>query len=83
MARSLALQARSREFKSRPVHSCYYPITIQYEAHSSQSGSMSAKMNMVLGGDYGSNADIEDKIDMRVEGRKMLKNASYYTKIVI
>ena len=48
------------------------------EAHSSQSGSMSAKMNMVLGGEYDPEADIEDKINMLVEGRKMLKNASYF-----
>ena len=48
------------------------------EAHSSQSGSMSAKMNMALGGDYDPDADIEDKINMLVEGRKMLTNASYF-----
>ena len=48
------------------------------EAHSSQSGSMSAKMNMVLGGDYDPDAEIEDKINMLVEGRKMLTNASYF-----
>ena len=48
------------------------------EAHSSQSGSMSAKMNMALGGDYDPDADIEDKINMLVEGRKMLANASYF-----
>jgi len=48
------------------------------EAHSSQSGSMSAQMNIALGGDYDPNADIEDKINMLVEGRKMLTNASYF-----
>ena len=48
------------------------------EAHSSQSGSMSAKMNMALGGGYDPDADIEDKINMLVEGRKMLTNASYF-----
>jgi type I restriction enzyme R subunit len=48
------------------------------EAHSSQSGSMSAKMNMALGGDYDPDADIEDKINQLVEGRKMLTNASYF-----
>ena len=48
------------------------------EAHSSQSGSMSAQMNMALGGDYDPDADIEDKINMLVEGRKMLTNASYF-----
>ena len=48
------------------------------EAHSSQSGSMSAQMNTALGGDYDPDADIEDKINMLMEGRKMLKNASYF-----
>jgi type I restriction enzyme R subunit len=48
------------------------------EAHSSQSGSMSAKMNIALGGDYDPNVDFEDKINMLVEGRKMLPNASYF-----
>ena len=48
------------------------------EAHSSQSGSMSAKMNIALGGDYDPEADIEDKINMLIEGRKMLTNASYF-----
>lgn len=48
------------------------------EAHSSQSGSMSAKMNLALGGDYDPDADIEDKINILVEGRKMLTNASYF-----
>jgi len=36
------------------------------EAHSSQSGSMSAQMNLALGGDYDPEADIEDKINMLV-----------------
>lgn len=50
------------------------------EAHSSQSGSMSAKMNMALSGDYisGDEEDTEDKINKLVEGRKMLANASYF-----
>jgi len=48
------------------------------EAHSSQSGSMSAKMNIVLGGDYDPDDDVEDKINKLVEGRKMLTNASYF-----
>ena len=48
------------------------------EAHSSQSGSMSAQMNIALGGDYDPDADIEDKINALVEGRKMLTNASYF-----
>jgi type I restriction enzyme R subunit len=48
------------------------------EAHSSQSGSLSAQMNIVLGGDYDPNDDVEDKINKLVEGRKMLSNASYF-----
>ena len=48
------------------------------EAHSSQSGNMSAKMNIALGADYDPDADIEDKINALVEGRKMLTNASYF-----
>jgi len=48
------------------------------EAHSSQSGGMSAQMNIVLGGGYDPDDDVEDKINKLVEGRKMLKNASYF-----
>ncbi|MDR3349828.1 MAG: DEAD/DEAH box helicase family protein [Acidaminococcales bacterium] len=48
------------------------------EAHSSQSGSMSTKMNLALGGCYDPNDDVEDKINKLVEGRKMLTNASYF-----
>lgn len=50
------------------------------EAHSSQSGSMSAKMNMALSGDYASEEEetTEDKIIKMMEGRKMLENASYF-----
>jgi type I restriction enzyme R subunit len=48
------------------------------EAHSSQSGSMSAAMNTVLGGEYDPNEDTEDKILRLMEGRRMLKNASYF-----
>jgi type I restriction enzyme R subunit len=48
------------------------------EAHSSQSGSMSAKMNLALGGDYDPDDEVEDKINKLVEGRKMLTNASYF-----
>jgi type I restriction enzyme R subunit len=48
------------------------------EAHSSQSGSMSAKMNLTLSGDYDQNDDLEDKINKLIEGRKMLTNASYF-----
>ncbi|WP_302653321.1 type I restriction endonuclease subunit R [uncultured Clostridium sp.] len=50
------------------------------EAHSSQSGSMSAKMNMALSGDYTNDEEesTEDKIIKMMEGRKMLRNASYF-----
>ncbi|CAI3444334.1 type I restriction endonuclease subunit R [Enterococcus cecorum] len=49
------------------------------EAHSSQSGNMSAKMNIVLSGEVtGEEEDFEDKINRFIEGRKMLKNASYF-----
>lgn len=50
------------------------------EAHSSQSGSMSAKMNMALSGEYTVDEEetVEDKIIKMMEGRKMLKNASYF-----
>ena len=48
------------------------------EAHSSQSGSLSAKMNIALSGEYDPNDTTEDKINKLMEGRKMLKNANYY-----
>ena len=54
------------------------------EAHSSQSGSMSAKMNIVLSGEYsGANEeDDEDRINRlieeRIKGKRMLTNASYF-----
>nr|DAJ91367.1 MAG TPA: type I site-specific restriction-modification system protein [Caudoviricetes sp.] len=48
------------------------------EAHSSQSGNMSASMNIALGGDYNPDDDTEDKINRLMEGRKMLTNASYF-----
>ena len=48
------------------------------EAHSSQNGSLSAKMNIALSGEYDSEVSTEDKIIQLMEGRKMLKNANYY-----
>jgi type I restriction enzyme R subunit len=50
------------------------------EAHSSQSGSMSSKMNIALSGDYSPDEkdSTEDKINILIEGRKMLTNASYF-----
>ena len=51
------------------------------EAHSSQNGSLSAKMNIALSGNSASNnedEDLEDKLNKIIEGRKMVKNANYY-----
>lgn len=49
------------------------------EAHSSQNGSMSAKMNIALSGNADSeDDDLEDKLNKIIEGRKMVKNANYY-----
>jgi len=50
------------------------------EAHSSQSGDMSAKMNMALSENYYQDEEEtnEDKILKILEGRKMLTNASYF-----
>ena len=49
------------------------------EAHSSQNGSMSAKMNIALSGNAGENGeDLEDKLNAIIEGRQMVKNANYY-----
>ena len=49
------------------------------EAHSSQNGSMSAKMNIALSGNAGENGeDLEDKLNAIIEGRKIVKNANYY-----
>lgn len=49
------------------------------EAHSSQNGSMSAKMNIALSGNAGeSGEDLEDKLNAIIDGRKMVKNANYY-----
>jgi type I restriction enzyme R subunit len=48
------------------------------EAHSSQSGRMSAAMNTALSGGYDTDEDVEDQIIRLMEGRKMLTNASYF-----
>lgn len=47
------------------------------EAHSSQSGSLSANMNIALSG-MDEEETTEDKIIKIMEGRKMLDNASYF-----
>lgn len=52
------------------------------EAHSSQGGRISAKMNMALSGEIGCEAEdeitVEDAINQIMTSRKMLKNASYF-----
>ena len=49
------------------------------EAHSSQNGSLSAKMNIALsGGAGGEEMDLEDRLNQIIEGRKMVSNANYY-----
>lgn len=49
------------------------------EAHSSQNGSMSAKMNIGVSGNAATDEeDLEDKINKIVAGRKMANNANYY-----
>lgn len=49
------------------------------EAHSSQNGSLSAKMNIVLSGNtYNDDDALEDKINSLIEGKKMAINASYF-----
>ncbi|MBR3623486.1 MAG: type I restriction endonuclease subunit R [Selenomonadaceae bacterium] len=49
------------------------------EAHSGQSGRNAAQMNLSLSGKISDNEmDNEDKINAMVEGRKLLKNASYF-----
>lgn len=49
------------------------------EAHSSQNGSLSAKMNIALSGNAGGDEmDLEDRLNQIIEGRKMVKNANYY-----
>ena len=49
------------------------------EAHSSQNGSLSAKMNIALSGNAGDDdMDLEDRLTAIIEGRKMVKNANYY-----
>ena len=61
-----------------------YAIVID-EAHSSQSGATSGKMNILLSNkteelikDEGGNIKTEDYINHLIKGRKMLPNASYY-----
>ena len=49
------------------------------EAHSSQNGSLAAKMNIAISGSaYEDDDDLEDKINTIIEGKKMANNASYF-----
>ena len=49
------------------------------EAHSSQNGSLFAKMNIVLSGNvYNDGDELEDKINSLIEGKRMAQNASYF-----
>jgi len=49
------------------------------EAHSSQGGRTSAKMNIALSGMGDAEEEsVEDKINQIIEARKMLKNADYF-----
>lgn len=49
------------------------------EAHSSQNGSLAAKMNIVVSGNtYDDDDSFEDKLNALIEGKKMAKNASYF-----
>lgn len=49
------------------------------EAHSSQNGSLAAKMNIVISGiTYDDDDSFEDKLNTLIEGKKMAPNASYF-----
>lgn len=48
------------------------------EAHSGQSGRNAAQMNLALSGGIDESMDVEDKINALMEGRKLLKTASYF-----
>lgn len=49
------------------------------EAHSSQTGSLFAKMNMAMSGTVSEEGeDIEDQINKLIEGHRMVRNANYY-----
>ena len=49
------------------------------EAHSSQNGSLAAKMNIVVSGNsYDEDDSFEDKLNTLIEGKKMAPNASYF-----
>ena len=69
----LILSEIGSEFKDRQ-----FAIIID-EAHSSQNGSLSAKMNIGLSGNvFEENDELEEKVLKIIKGRAMLSNANYY-----
>lgn len=67
------LESISSDYKSKN-----FAIIID-EAHSSQNGSLAAKMNIVVSGNvYDDNDSFEDKLNTIIEGKKMAPNASYF-----
>lgn len=62
-----------------PEHKSNHFAIIIDEAHSGQSGRNAAQMNLALSGRASDDAsDNEDKINIMMEGRKLLGNASYF-----
>lgn len=62
-----------------PEHKNNYFAIIIDEAHSGQSGRNAAQMNLALSGRASDDVtDNEDKINIMMEGRKLLSNASYF-----
>ncbi len=62
-----------------PEHKNNYFAIIIDEAHSGQSGRNAAQMNLALSGRASDDvSDNEDKINIMMEGRKLLGNASYF-----
>ena len=67
------LDAISADYKNKN-----FAIIID-EAHSSQNGSLAAKMNIVVSGNvYDDDDAFEDKLNKLIEGKKMASNASYF-----
>ena len=67
------LDAISADYKNKN-----FAIIID-EAHSSQNGSLAAKMNIVVSGNvYDDDDAFEDKLNKLNEGKKMASNASYF-----
>lgn len=67
------LDAVSADYKNKK-----FAIIID-EAHSSQNGSLAAKMNIAVSGNvYDDDDEFEDKLNTIIEGKKMAPNASYF-----